>query len=196
MAATEGHHLILGQLTDAVSGETLPDTHDERYRQKLAHLLMTRKGFLKEDIQPRCNLEVRAGERQALIRVDFKISLAGRACMIIKYAPGSLVTRHRPCLAMSRILTGYQIPVVVVTNGEDADVLEGASGRTIVRGLDKIPSRDALLEQRASFVFKTTTAARSMRESRIVYAYEVDDSCPCDDNICRPADDDVQMNGF
>ena len=31
----DGHHLILGELTDLITGETLTDTHDERYRQKL-----------------------------------------------------------------------------------------------------------------------------------------------------------------
>ena len=29
-----GHHLIMGELTDLVTGQTLPDTHDERYRQR------------------------------------------------------------------------------------------------------------------------------------------------------------------
>ena len=44
----QGHHLILGELVDFISGKIIKDTHDERYRQKLAHLLVNRKGYLKK----------------------------------------------------------------------------------------------------------------------------------------------------
>ena len=57
----EGHHLILGELVDAVTGQVLPDTHDERYRQKLARLLMDDRGYSRTDIQSRCSLRVKAG---------------------------------------------------------------------------------------------------------------------------------------
>ena len=40
-----GHHLILGKLSDYLTGDTLDDTHDERYRQKIARLLVDRKGY-------------------------------------------------------------------------------------------------------------------------------------------------------
>ena len=40
-----GHHLILGELTDTITRETLADTHDERQRQKLARLLVEKKGY-------------------------------------------------------------------------------------------------------------------------------------------------------
>ena len=37
----------------------------------------------------------------------------------------------------------------------------------------------------ADIHFKPISANRVEMESRIVYAYEVDGSCPCDDTICR-----------
>ena len=37
-----GHHLILGELDDLISGETIKDTLDERYRQNIAELLVHR----------------------------------------------------------------------------------------------------------------------------------------------------------
>ena len=120
-----GHHLILGQLSDFITGRTLNDTHDERYRQKIARLLVERKGYLKNDIETRKDLLVEAGDKRAIVKIDFLINLSGRTCMIIKYGPGSLITRRRPALAAARLLAPYQIPVAVVTNGEDAEVLEG-----------------------------------------------------------------------
>ncbi|MCP4369667.1 MAG: type I restriction enzyme HsdR N-terminal domain-containing protein, partial [Deltaproteobacteria bacterium] len=53
-----GHHLILGKLVDFITGETIQDTHDERYRQKLARLLVEKKGYTKNDIKPRFELSV------------------------------------------------------------------------------------------------------------------------------------------
>lgn len=180
-----GHHLILGELNDFITGETIKDTHDERHRQKIARLLVNRKGYLKNDLKSRKNLLVRAGENRAIIKIDFSINLSGKVCMIIKYSPGSIVTRHRSLLAASRVLTSYQIPVAVVTNGEDAEVLEGASGRVISRGLETIPAREQLIEMVAQNNFRRIPPERAEMESRIVYCYEVDGSCPCDEDICK-----------
>ncbi len=181
----EGHHLILGELVDVVTGQVVPDTHDERYRQKLAKLLMDAKGYARTDIQSRCSLRVKAGDNCAVVKVDMAVTVADRIYMIIKYGPGSLVTRHRPALAASRLLAPYQIPVVVVTNGEEADILDGRTGEVTGSGMESIPSRQELAACCVGFQFPPIAEARAEIESRIVYAYEVDDTCPCDDSICR-----------
>ncbi len=179
-----GHHLILGELQDLISGKILKDTHDERYRQKLARLLIENKGYLKTDITPRCEVIARAGqEKSARLKVDFKVSLFGRTCMMIKYGPGSLVTRRRPALAAARLLETYQIPLVVVTNGEDAEILAGAPGKLISTGLAGIPTRTELERLSSTASFNRITSQRAEMEARILYAFEVDGCCPCDDGI-------------
>src|SRR5210317_758109 len=92
----DGHHLILGERTDFITGETIIDTHDERYRQKIARLLINKKGYQKNDIEPRKDLLVQAGENRAVIKIDFLINLSGKVCMMIKFGPGSIVTRRWP----------------------------------------------------------------------------------------------------
>jgi hypothetical protein len=179
-----GHHLILGKLNDFITGEVLKDTHDERYRQRLARLLVNRKGYLKSDIEPRKKLIVEAGENKAAIKIDFLVNLSGKCCMVIKYGPGSIVTRRRSLLAISRIMVPYQIPIAVVTNGEDAEIVEGFSGKVISRGLATIPSKLQLIEIASGNNFKPVAADRAEMESRIAYCYEVDGSCPCDEDIC------------
>jgi hypothetical protein len=181
----DGHHLILGDLEDYITGEILKDTHDERYRQKVSRILVEQKGFLRPDISPRLALFVRAGDKCAIIKIDFGVTLSKRMHMIIKYGPGSIVTRHRPALAASRLLASYQIPVVVVTNGEDAEILDGSTGKIIHTGLESIPGRSELLKSVSPDQFSPISAERSEMESRILYAYDVDGSCPCDDTICR-----------
>ena len=181
----EGHHLILGKTTDYITGEIIEDTHDERYRQNIARFLVNEKSYNKSDIKPRHKLLVRAGEKKAIIMADFLITLQNRILMIIKYGPGSIITRHRPALSASRLVAPYQVPVVVVTNGVDADILDGPTGKVISSGLDAIPPKQELLKLSGKIVFGEIPENRAEAESRILYAYEVDGSCPCDDTICR-----------
>jgi hypothetical protein len=179
-----GHHLILGTLMDFITDQPVPDTHDERYRQKIARLLVTAKGYPKSSVTPGRTLTVRADEKCARVPVTYTITLDGRIAMIIQYGPGSLVTRHRPALAMGRLVASRQVPVVVVTNGEQADVLEGATGKVLASGLEGIPSRQDLEKILTNWPETPVSPKRASMEARIVMAFEVDDRCPCDDTVC------------
>ena len=181
----KGHHLILGRLEDFITGEILDDTHDERLKQNLARRLVTAKGYEKKEITPRHRLLVTAGDRQAMVPIDFLISLKEKVGMIVKYGPGSLVTRRRPGVAASRLVTSYQVPVVVVTNGEDAEIIDGATGRITGTGLDAIPMKHDLEIQASGYLFEPIPEKQAEMESRIVYAFEVDGACPCDDTVCK-----------
>ncbi len=181
----DGHRLILGELVDYITGEVLIDTHDERYRQKIARLLVDQMGYAKGDIEPRRALAVQVDDKKALLKIDFIITLAGRISMVVQYGPGSLVTRRRSVLAVSRLIAPYQVPVAVITNGQDAEIISGASGEMIDKGLGAIPSKSDLTRRVAGKVFAPISDRRAEMESRILYCYEVDDSCECDDDICR-----------
>jgi hypothetical protein len=180
-----GHHLILGELTDFVTGETVKDTHDERYRQKIARLLIRQRGYLIEDIEARREIVVRAGGKTAILKIDFIITLSGRACMVLQYGPGSLVTRRRSVLAVSRLVAPYQVPVAVITNGQDAEIINGTSGKVTASGLESIPPKTDLIRITAGETFAPVSDQQAEMESRILYCYEVDDRCECDDEICR-----------
>jgi len=182
---TKGHHLILGEVRDFISGKIIPDTHDERYRQKIARFLVDSLGYAREEINSSVDLIVQVDNKSAQLKIDFTISLFGKIAMIVKFGPGSLVTRHRPALAISRLLSSYQIPFVVVTNGKDSETLDGFTGKVIFGGIESIPSRKDLLHLLTPLKVKTIHMEQVEMESRILYAFEVDDSCPCDDNICR-----------
>lgn len=181
----KGHHLILGKIRDFISGKIIPETHDEQFRQKIGRLLVNTLGYSRKEIRSAVELYVKADNKSAMVKVDFVISLSGNMDMIIKFGPGSLVTRFRPALAASRLLSPYQIPFVVVTNGMDAEILDGFTGKAISYGLESIPSRKDLLYRLNKLQLKPIIPEQAEMESRILFAFEVDDSCPCDDNICR-----------
>jgi hypothetical protein len=85
---------------------------------------------------------------------------------------------------MSRLAAPYQIPVVVVTNGEAADVLDGETGRLLGNDWEAIPAREQLTRRLEGYRWECLPAQRVEMEARIVMAYEVDDRCPCDSSVC------------
>lgn len=180
-----GHHLILGRLTDIVSGQDIPDTHDERYRQSIARLLLHQKNIRIDEIERMVALHLNVECKKAIVYIDFVVTLSSVVTMLVKYGPGSLVTRHRPALAASKMIAPYQIPVVVITNGEDADILDGTTGRAMSHGLDSIPTRQELVENFATGPKIAITKNIYEMAARIVYTFEVDGACPCDESICK-----------
>jgi hypothetical protein len=185
-ATMSGHHLVLGELTDYLTGQTLVDTHDERYRQVLARFLVEVKGYAKTSIEPRHMINFQVGDKQAAVIADFLVRIDDTVAMVIKYSPGSIVTRHRPALALSRLVASHQVPVVVVTNGETADVLDGASGAVAASGLEAIPHCNQLRSRIIGQTLAPIAAKRAEIEERILYAYEINDSCVCNISGCDP----------
>jgi Type I restriction enzyme R protein N terminus (HSDR_N) len=178
------HHLILGELSDFLSGEARTDTHDERYRQKISKYLVQTLGYEKHAICQNENLIITAGNQRARIIVDFLIDQDDKTCMLIKYAPGSLVTRRLSNLALSRVIRSYQVPVIVTTNGEDAEIISGLTGKLTGQGLEAIPSKLKLENIIKSEAFPAISDSMHEKASRIAYACEVDGACPCDTDVC------------
>lgn len=206
------HHLVMGELTDFLTGEPRLDTHDERFRQKIAQHLIKFCKFDKKDITAQKTVLIQAQGKNASLRMDFLVRAPAdltsdnqpscnqempdaadgvtrkmekeRTGMMIRYAPGSLVTRRLPNLALSRIVHSYQIPVVVTTNGEDAEIIDGLTGKVTGQGLDAIPDKEALAEWIGPASFPDISQSLFEKASRIAYACEVDGACPCDTDVC------------
>ncbi|MEW6500246.1 MAG: hypothetical protein AB1456_02050, partial [Thermodesulfobacteriota bacterium] len=77
MADIPSHHMIYGHLTDYVTGESLVDTDDERYRQKLARLLVEERGFAKEDLLPRQRIETLFAGQFVVSKIELVVRLDG-----------------------------------------------------------------------------------------------------------------------
>lgn len=171
------HHLILGELVDFLSGKTITDTHDERYRQQIARHLVNGLGFDKSDIEAGREITLHATGRSAVVKVDFLVYRNQRAVMMVNYAPGSLVTRRLPTLALSRLIFDYQIPLVVVTNGEDAELVSGKTGKVEGEGISAIPGPDHHIIKSLPDAFETVSGKRRGQAEKIAFACLVEGSC-------------------
>lgn len=184
MADIPSHHMIYGETTDFVTGEMITDTDDERYRQQLARLLVEEKGYRKQDLEVRLKIETLFAGQFVVSKIDLIARLDGRRTMVIRYGPGSLVTRERPALAAARVLDREQvIPLTVVTNGIDAEILDTETGKVTATGLAAIPDRQQLGELAArKDILPGLDEDRREKELRILNAFDVEICCaggPC-----------------
>lgn len=178
------HHVIYGTCKDYITGESIIDTDDERCRQKLARMLVGEKGYSKEDLEPRRKIETLFAKQYVVSTVDITVKVKNRRFMVIRYGPGSLVTRERPAIAAARVLEpDYQIPLAVVTNGQDAEILDTYSGKIIKQGLAGVPGKKEAEELYGSLQFLPFIDSKKReRELRILNAFDVEVCCvggPC-----------------
>ncbi|MHB8788651.1 MAG: type I restriction enzyme HsdR N-terminal domain-containing protein [Desulfobulbaceae bacterium] len=179
MIDTSGHHIVYGTLRDVLTGEELPDTDDERTRQQLARLLLEEKGYGAGDLTPRLAIDTEVGGQRVRSLIELTVTIEGRRLLLIRYGPGSLVTRERPAIAAARLLEpAYRIPLAVVTNGRDAELLETLTGKVLATGMDAIPDREHLAAMVPGLVFEPFVGAdRRDREARILNAFDVEVCC-------------------
>lgn len=175
--------MIYGTLTDYVTGQKIVDTDDERYRQKICRLLVEHQGYLKTDLEVGTKIETLFNSNFVVSKIDIVVKIHGQRLLLIRYGPGSLVTRERPALAAARVLDSkYIIPVTVVTNGEDSEILDTVSGKITGRGMNAIPTRQQALELAAAAPAPGPTGDRREKELRILNAFDVEICCaggPC-----------------
>ena len=183
MADIPTHHMIYGNLVDYVTGEPLVDTDDERYRQKLARLLIEERGFAKNELEMRRRIETLFNHQFVASKIDIVVSLGEQRVMVVRYGPGSLVTRERAAIAAARVLEEDQmIPLAVVTNGEDGELLNARTGKVLATGLEAIPTREAVLKMMPDLDFTPVVPQRREPELRILNAFDVEVCCaggPC-----------------
>jgi hypothetical protein len=173
------HHLIYGTLLDYLTGEELTDTDDERIRQDISRMMIEQKGYGKAELTPRSCIDTLFTHHFVRSTIDLTVRLGNRSFMIIRYGPGSLVSRERAAIAAARVIhADYRIPLAVVTNGRDAELLDTVTGKILGNGLQSIPDRAAasLLLPALTFLPRQE-GIKLEREKRILNAFDIERCC-------------------
>ncbi len=173
------HHLVYGALHDYLTGEELTDTDDERMRQQISRLMVEDKGYRKTDLVPRLFIDTLFSQSFVRSTIDLTVELCNRQIMIIRYGPGSMVSRERSAIAAARVLNpDYQIPLAVVTNARDAELIDTVTSKIIGNGLESIPSHAQLEKLVTTLTFPTRQKDPEVeREMRILNALGVELCC-------------------
>ncbi len=178
-------HLVLGELTDYLTGRTVLDTHDERARQTIVKLLIDEKGYDRADITAGLELPLTVDGDSGIVRVAFVVRVDGKATIVIMYGAGSTVSRQRPTLSVARLLESYIIPYAVISNGRDAQVMDSRTGKVIGEGLNAIFSKSELTAKMDGLSFEALPAIWIEKEQRILFCMEVLSVRECETYRCK-----------
>ncbi|WP_339134087.1 MAG: type I restriction enzyme HsdR N-terminal domain-containing protein [Candidatus Electrothrix sp. GW3-4] len=173
------HHLVYGTLKDYLTGEELPDTDDERFRQELARMMVEEKGFTREELEPRLSVETLFNHIFVRSIIDLTVSCNGQRLFVLRYGPGSLVTREKSARAAARVLdSASSIPLAVVTNGRDAELLETQSGKVLATGMEAIPNQAQAAELIKEYpALPPLTGPERERNLRVLNAFDLEVCC-------------------
>jgi hypothetical protein len=179
MAEHLSHHLVYGTLQDFLTGEELTDTDDERHRQQISRMMVDARGYRTQDLEPRLFIETLFTRNFVRSTIDLTVTIDGRQFMIIRYGPGSLVSRERSALAAARLLNSrYRIPLAVVTNARDALLLDTVTGKVLKEGMECIPTREEAVRLIPHLVFlPPQDKEKRVREQRILNAFDLERCC-------------------
>ncbi len=144
--------------------------------ERMAHFLEEEKGYKAADIERQLSIVTRFNDEEVISKITLLVRTGGKATMILRYAPGSMVTRERSAVAAARVLNpDYQIPLVIVTNGEEAVLLDTYKGRRLAESLAELPTAAALLEMTTDLRYEPLNNPKKVeRERRILNAFDVD----------------------
>jgi len=179
MIPEKHHHLIYGTLKDCLTGEELMDTDDERIRQSLTLMMLNDLHYSTNQLKPRVSIETLFAKSFVRSTIELVVSVESKDFMILRYGPGSLVSRERSAIAAARVLNPkYRIPLAVVTNGKDAEVLDTITGNILNFGLDSIPDAQKAKKLVTGLTYLPPLKDKQHeRELRILNAFDVERCC-------------------
>ncbi len=141
-------------------------------RKTVEFLLMEKKGYRREEVRKNVVFEVVLGPETVCSSVDFLVTIEGRKAMVVKCSSGSLSSRERQAVAAARILDSPPVPVAVVADPVNAEVLDTATGEVIGEGFGMIPLRDQLIALLAEKAPQVLSPERIEKEKRILLAFD------------------------
>ena len=145
---------------------------EEVIRDKIVRLLLSEKGYQEEDLELDVPFSLVMGPETFSLKASILIQMGGKKVVLIKCGAGSIMARERAALALARMFTDYQIPLTVVTNSEDATLLNTLNGETLECGLGAIPEKEQLLDRLEGLSYVPLPEKRLKMEKQILSAFE------------------------
>jgi type I restriction enzyme M protein len=148
-----------GYIKDYVTGKPLPDTPEERVRQKIEHLLVDELGYEKFEIDVEKEIEVTIGRRKFSPRADLVVRVGVSPIMVIETkAPEEDITIYRDQAKSYAKVHKPPVPIVVLTNGTDTEVWNIPDDKLIAQSISGILPRDKASELLSKGFRSLTTA--------------------------------------
>jgi hypothetical protein len=157
---------------DLITGRALSDEEDGPIRVYIEELLLE-LGYQAQQITVEAARAIEVEGSPYTAVADLVIDLGAGPLMVLFCRRGSIVTREREAVAVSRLIADPWPPLVVVTNAYDAELLEVENGEVLATGLTAIPDPKRLEELAAGFSPHHPSPGELEQAARVWAAYEV-----------------------
>lgn len=141
----------------------------------LAEFLVAERGFARAELTVRDTIQTMFNGEAVTSKIAIVIRLQDKPVLMIRYGPGSIVTRERPSLAAARVYDPeYRVPIVVVTNSQDAKMIDTLTGKVLGEGFSALPHRAELMAQMSHLLFEPYAEPEKIdREKRVLNVFDV-----------------------
>lgn len=184
-------------IIDLVTGRLLPYHDDEYIRQAAEKLLLEERGWPRERIgveYRRClTLEGKPFEVRADLVLLAEVASPPASppasapasppapALVMRTTRGSLVSREKETVATARLIHDPMVPLALVFNGEDAELLDAKANKVIATGLEAVPTPQRLAELLAGRPAHHLTPEEIQKAARVYSAFAFI-QCP---GVCR-----------
>ena len=163
----------------AILQQELEDGEDlaNQARSMIGYLLREKKGYAPEDVRSGLAFEVTLENETFWSSADFLVSVNGRTGMLIKCAAGSLDSRERQAVAAARVIASPPLPVAVVAEPVNAEVLDVATGKVTGESFGAIPTKEQLAAIMTEKHMQPLDPKKLEKEKRILLAFDAIKCC-------------------
>jgi hypothetical protein len=133
-------------IIDLVTGRLLPYHDDEYIRQAAEKLLIEERGWDRGSIGVEYRRSLTVCCEPFEVRADLVLMHGGAPALVMRTARGSLVSREKETIASARLIHDPIVPLSMVFNGGDAELIDSKSGKVIATGLEAVPGPERLAE--------------------------------------------------
>lgn len=159
-------------IIDYITGVRYAIAGAEANRQMVERMLVEVKGYAKNDVGVNVPIRLDWDDKIYSSTLDLVVTVKGHPYMVIKCAPGSLASREREVIAAARLLTKFQIPLALASDGQTTIVWDTLSGKKIGQGLDAIPSKQLALKTFEPSTLIPLSESKRRRQQLIFRSYD------------------------
>jgi hypothetical protein len=172
------HEVSLQQtINDYITGEEIELSTYEDIRQALAKILVEEKGYPKENIFPKVELNLDINQKPFTVSLDFIIKDQGKPVLLLAFCAGEVSSYVRQYISAARLFDP-PIPLVVVTDSKDARLVRTSDKKIVAQGFNSIPRWNELRQLLSEIPEPTLTPEKKQKEARLAYAFfSLTDGC-------------------
>jgi hypothetical protein len=152
--------------------EHLEMIHLGGVKQKVWEILTKEKMFDPGEIEIDPEFRLRLSDCEATVSIDFIVDIPSASFMVVKCASSAIESWERYVISFARVIKDYQIPYAVVTDGDNARIIDVLTGSLVSKSIKNLLNRQEALDKMKDFKKIPCLVNSLEREKRIIYAFE------------------------